>query len=39
MKEYLKAFDKVIGDDDEKRKLIPVCDMMRNPEKYRKLGV
>lgn len=39
MKEYLKAFDKVIGYDDEKRKLIPVCDMMRNPEKYKKLGV
>ncbi len=39
MKEYLKAFDKVIGYEDEKRKLMPICDMMRDPDKYKKLGV
>lgn len=39
MKDFLKAFDKVIGYDDEKRKLMPICDMMRNPDKYNKLGV
>lgn len=39
MKDYLKAFDKIIGYGDEKRKLMPICDMMRNPEKYKKLGV
>ena len=39
MKDFLKAFDKVIGYDDEKRKLMPICDMMRNFDKYKKLGV
>lgn len=39
MKEYLQAFDKVIGYDDEKRKLMPICDMMRYSDKYKKLGV
>ena len=39
MEDFLKTFDKVIGYDDEKRKLMPICDMMRNPEKYAKLGV
>ena len=39
MQDFLKAFDKVIGYDDEKRKLMPICDMMRNPDKYKNLGV
>ena len=39
MEEFLKAFEKVIGYDDEKRKLMPICDMMRNPDKYARLGV
>ncbi|MCR4726006.1 MAG: AAA family ATPase [Clostridia bacterium] len=39
MQDFLKAFDKVIGYDDEKRKLMPICDMMRKFEKYKRLGV
>ena len=39
MNDFLKAFDKVIGYADEKRKLMPVCDIMRNPDKYKRLGV
>lgn len=39
MNNYLHSFDKVIGYDDEKKKLMPICDMMRNPDKYKRLGV
>ena len=39
MEDYLKAFDNVIGYDDIKNELMPICDMFHNPEKYAKLGV
>ena len=39
MNEEFKVFDKIIGYDDEKKALLPICDMMRHPDKYAKLGV
>lgn len=35
----MKEFDRIIGYAEEKLELERVCDIMRNPEKYRKLGV
>ena len=39
MKNYNKNFDQIIGYQDIKETLYPICDMFRNPEKYIKLGV
>lgn len=38
MENYKSVFDKVIGYENVKKILIPVCDMLRNPDKYAKLG-
>ena len=35
----MKEFDAIIGYEDEKLELERICDIMRNPEKYHKLGV
>lgn len=35
----MSAFDKVIGYENEKKELFQLCDMAKNPEKYKKLGV
>ena len=35
----MKEFDDIIGYDSIKLELKRVCDMVRNPEKYEKLGV
>lgn len=35
----MSEFDKVIGYEDVKMELKRFCDVLRNPEKYRKLGV
>ena len=35
----MNSFDKVIGYEDIKAELIRFCDVLGNPEKYRKLGV
>ena len=34
----MKAFDKVIGYDSIKEELLQICDMIHNPEVYRRLG-
>lgn len=34
----MSAFDKVIGYDAIKDELLRICDMLKNPEKYKKLG-
>ena len=36
---FMKEFDRIIGYAEEKLELERVCDIMRNPEKYQKLGV
>ena len=38
MKE-MKAFEKIIGYEDVKAELYRICDLMKNPDKYRRLGV
>ena len=35
----MSAFDKIIGYEDIKAELIRFCDVLKNPEKYEKLGV
>ena len=35
----MNKFDKVIGYDDIKMELIRICDVVKNPEKYARLGV
>ena len=35
----MSAFDKVIGYESIKKELIRFCDVLKNPERYRKLGV
>ena len=35
----MSEFDKIIGYEDEKAELIRFCDVLKNPEKYAKLGV
>lgn len=35
----MSEFDRIIGYDDVKLELIRFCDVFRNPDKYRKLGV
>lgn len=35
----IKEFDSIIGYTEEKSELERICDIMRDPEKYRKLGV
>lgn len=35
----MSEFDKVIGYEDAKMELMRFCDVLRNPEKYTKLGV
>lgn len=35
----MKEFEKIIGYEYVKQELYRICDIMRNPEKYRKLGV
>ncbi len=35
----MSRFDKVIGYEDIKAELIRICDVVKNPEKYAKLGV
>ena len=35
----MSAFDKIIGYDDIKKELIRFCDVLKNAEKYSKLGV
>lgn len=35
----MREFDKVIGYEDAKIEMKRFCDVLRNPEKYRKLGV
>lgn len=35
----MKQFDQIIGYEDIKRELYRICDTMKNPEKYKKLGV
>lgn len=35
----MSAFDVVIGYETEKEELMQICDTVRNPEKYRRLGV
>ena len=35
----MSQFDKVIGYEDIKAELIRICDVVKNPEKYAKLGV
>ena len=35
----MSAFDKIIGYDDIKKELIRFCDVLKNSEKYSKLGV
>ena len=35
----MSTFDKVIGYENEKKELFQLCDMAKNPEKYKKLGV
>ena len=35
----MSAFDKVIGYEDIKAELVRFCDVLKNPEKYEKLGV
>lgn len=35
----MSAFEKVIGYKDIKNELKRICDVMKNPEKYLKLGV
>ena len=35
----MKEFDRIIGYDEIKRELIKICDTMRNPDKYEKIGV
>ena len=35
----MSEFDKVIGYDDIKAELKRFCDVLKNPEKYKKLGV
>ena len=39
MENYYSVFDKIIGYESVKKTLMPICDMFRNPEKYKKLGV
>ena len=35
----MSAFDRVIGYKDEKAELMRICDVLKNPKKYKKLGV
>ena len=35
----MKEFDKTVGYKNVKIELERICDIIRNPEKYRKLGV
>ena len=35
----MSEFDRIIGYDDVKLELIRFCDVFRNPDKYRELGV
>ena len=35
----MKAFEKIIGYEDEKLELKRICDILRNTDKYKKLGV
>ncbi|SCY81258.1 ATPase family associated with various cellular activities (AAA) [Lachnospiraceae bacterium XBB2008] len=35
----MRAFDKVIGYESIKEELIRICDVLKDPEKYKKLGV
>lgn len=35
----MKEFERIIGYEHVKQELYRICDIMRNPEKYRKLGV
>lgn len=35
----MDAFEKIIGYEDVKHELYKVCEMMKNPEKYKKIGV
>ena len=35
----MKAFDKIIGYGSIKKELMRICDIMRNEELYKKLGV
>ncbi len=35
----MRGFEKVIGYEKEKEELMQLCDMAKNPEKYRSLGV
>lgn len=39
MEDFLKAFDKIIGYDEIKKRLMPICDMFHNLDKYNKFGV
>ncbi len=34
----MKEFDRIIGYEEVKRELIKICDTMRNPDKYAKIG-
>lgn len=34
----MNAFDRVIGYDEEKKELLRLCDMLRNSERYKRLG-
>lgn len=35
----MSKFDKVVGYEDIKAELIRICDVVKNPEKYARLGV
>ncbi|MBO5605924.1 MAG: ATP-binding protein, partial [Acidaminococcaceae bacterium] len=35
----MSSFDKIIGYEDIKAELIRICDVVKNPEKYARLGV
>ena len=35
----MTQFDKIIGYEDIKAELIRICDVVKNPEKYARLGV
>lgn len=35
----MSDFEKIIGYEEVKTELRRICDMIRNPEKYKKLGV